>query len=132
VRLSQRGVPIMILSLSIQPILDELKNNIGFISDAIGNKITVSNENFVDYEKPFMSCGEDKLNAFITASEKRSFACPLIIGHSDDEIPLVRHVRQHNGFSIGINPKKHLESEFDIVLRSVNWDPLVKFISAAR
>lgn len=123
---AEKQIPISILSLSIQPILEELKDNIGFISDVIGNTICAdpTGSLFADYQKPLMQNGQDKLQAFFESTKNTAFHCPLIIGHSEDEIPLVQYCRSVGGLSIGINPKKHLRGEFDIVLQSVNWTPL--------
>ena len=127
---SARNIPIVILSLSIQPILDELKQNIGFIQECIGNGIDIneSNNTFEKYTEPIMKDGHDKYDQFISIMNKLGCSRPLIIGHSDDEIPLVRYAREHNGVSLGINPKKHIAKEFDIVLQSINWNPIVTYV----
>jgi phosphoserine phosphatase len=128
--LAQKNIPIIILSLSIQPILEELKSNIGFITHVIGNRISEDSSGtlFSDYQQPVMKNGSDKLQRFLDYARETGFHRPLIIGHSDDEIPLVRYSRSCGGLSIGINPKKHLAHEFDIVLTSVNWSPLTGLI----
>lgn len=130
-KMSQRKVPIVILSLSIQPILDELKNNIGFIDECIGNKIIFSKKNntFIDYASPKMTNADDKLSALMELKERHPFKTPLIIGHSDDELRMVEYARSVGGVSIGINPKNHLEDSFDIVIKSVNWSSLTQYLA---
>ena len=128
--LAERHARITILSLSIQPILDVLKKNLPFINDGIGNNIITDTGTgtFQCYSQPLMTGGNEKLTYLKGLVKKYNARCPLVIGHSLDEIPLVEYARSLNGVSIGINPKKNLQDTFDLVLHSVSWEPLVTLV----
>ncbi len=131
-RFADHNIPITILSLSIQPILDELKNNIGFISCGVGNSIIEDPEThiFKGYQYPIKKGGKDKMSAFKNIVEECKANCPVIIGHSQDEVRLAEYVGSVGGFSIGINPKKGLANKFDIVMYSISWEPLVSLFDS--
>ncbi len=129
---AERGAHISILSLSIQPILDILMEKLSFINDGIGNNIVFDKVKgtFRAYNKPIMVSGEDKLLCFKDLINKYNAKCPLVVGHSLDEMPLVEYASSMNGISVGINPKKKLKDKFDIVLNSVSWEPLVSLVKS--
>ncbi|MBU1862507.1 MAG: haloacid dehalogenase-like hydrolase [Candidatus Omnitrophica bacterium] len=127
---ADKNIPIVILSLSIQPVLDILKDNIGFIHEGIGNSIEIDHgtDTFSHYAEPMMTGGNDKHKRFMKIISKYNTQCPLIIGHSSDELSLVSLARERGGLSIGINPKKRNREKFDIVLQGVNWRPLIAVV----
>ncbi len=131
-KLNDNGVKILLLSLSIQPILDELKSHIGFLSYAVGNPV-VCDENglFAGYGKGVRTSSQGKLSLFKSMIDKSRFELPIVIGHSDDEFGMVEVARAMGGLSIGINPKKYARGKFDMILEGASWKPLLNFAKDA-
>lgn len=127
---AEQHIPIAVVSLSIQPILDVLHKNLGFSNGCVGNGVVFDEfDRFSQYVKPLKIGGSDKLVAFDTLVEMYNVKCPLVIGHSKEELPMVEKARAMGGVSIGINPKKDLRKAFDLVLYATNWLPLINFLN---
>jgi phosphoserine phosphatase len=121
---SDRGIPVVILSMSIQPILDVIGKNVSFLARCVGNEVLVNQEGdtFSGYGLNRMEDGSDKLRRFKEIMQFYQAHHPLIIGHSRDEVPLVEYSYSRGGASIGLNPRKEVACRFDMVLRScVFW-----------
>lgn len=132
-KIRSRNTPVVIISLSVQPILDVIKDNIDCIDSVMGNKIKKEGSPLVfsEYKKPYMSNASDKLAAFNDLCAQYNASKPLVIGHSEEEMAMVEKTRSLGGLSIGINPKKRFRSEFDIVLQSISWQPLLDFYNTS-
>ena len=128
--LSRKGAKVMLLSLSIQPIIDTLTDNIGFMEKGIGNEMIIdaASGEIRSYSDMIMCGPEGKEEAFKNIVEEYKPHCPLIIGHSCDEIPLVERAKALGGLSIGINPKKKQRDKFDLILKTTTWKPLVDML----
>jgi len=123
---SNKEIVIIILSLTIQPILNVLEKKVKLIHKCIGNEIEIDkNSAFFRYKLNRMDSGEDKLNRFKELLKIYKSKTPLVIGHSEDELDMVEYVKKLGGFSIGINPKYKFLRKFDLVLTSLNWKPLL-------
>ncbi len=117
---SDRGVPVVILSMSIQPILDVIGKKVGFLARCAGNEVLIDkkDDTFSGYAPKRMDDGSDKLNKFKEIMRSFQAQCPLIIGHSRDEVPLVEYFSSRGGVSLGLNPRAEVASRFDMVLKS--------------
>ncbi|MFA6218109.1 MAG: haloacid dehalogenase-like hydrolase [Candidatus Omnitrophota bacterium] len=117
---SDRGIPVVILSMSIQPILDVIREKVGFLARCVGNEVLVDkkDDTFSGYTQNRMVDGSDKLGKFKEIMRSYQAQHPLIIGHSRDEVPLVEYYSTLGGVSIGLNPRKEVASRFDVVLKA--------------
>ena len=124
---SDRGILVVILSMSIQPILDVIEQRLGFSAQCIGNKVLLDEENhrFDRNADNRMISGQDKLERLKQITQIYNVKTPLVIGHSHNELPLVHYARCQGGISIGINPQKETQDEFDILLRGLSWGKLL-------
>jgi phosphoserine phosphatase len=117
---SDRGVPVVILSLSIQPILDVIGKKVGFLARCVGNEVVADKQGntFTGYAQGRMGDGSAKLEKFKEIMLSYGAHHPLIIGHSRDEVALVEYFSSRGGVSLGLNPRAEVASRFDMVLRS--------------
>ena len=81
-------------------------------------------------EQRFILAPEDKLQVMKGRMKQFSARCPLVIGHNYCEVSMVRAARQMGGLSLGFNPDKGVENEFDIVVHARDWGPIYRFFQS--
>jgi len=139
-QLLSRTMPTGIITMSIGLIMWEYVRQFTLddkpvISFYDANRISFNtdddNKVFEGYsEHRFILSADDKLNAMMNRLEQLSAGCPLVIGHNMYEIPMVRAAREMSGISLGFNPAKSVEQEFDIVVRARDWKPIYQLFKS--
>jgi hypothetical protein len=81
-------------------------------------------------EQRFILTPDDKLRVMKDRMKQFSARCPLVIGHNVCEISMIRAAREMGGLSLGFNPDKNVENEFDIVVHARNWGPIYRFFKS--
>ena len=129
-------MPAGIITMSIETILREfarqfIHNGEPIITFYEANRLRFQigdGEVFEGYsEKRFILTPDNKLQAMMDRMKQFSASCPLVIGHNFCEVPMVRVAKEMGGLSLGFNPDKDVENEFDIVVHARNWEPIYRF-----
>lgn len=131
-------MPVHLLTFSIQPIASVYVMKRGVLGERLFRRAKGVQVRtiFKDGKRIFKDClpegrifiPQEKLDILKRWMEKENRQRPLIIGHSPDELEMVKYARERGGLSIGFNPYKNVEEEFDVVVRGISWYPLNKIV----
>lgn len=55
---------------------------------------------------------------------------PLVIGHSQGELKIMKVAKEHGGLSLGFNPSLRILKHCDIVVKAKDWEPLASYLSS--
>ncbi|MBN1652960.1 MAG: hypothetical protein JXA30_04210 [Deltaproteobacteria bacterium] len=137
-RLLGRRVPLGFISLGIDIIAEEYvrqlncdgkphvrfadSNRIIFATDDNGRRV------FERYHAPLLVGPEDKLRILKLRMAQLDASYPLVIGNSNDEIAMATLARNSGGLSIGILPARCDASEFDLMVTTPSWLPLLTLL----
>jgi len=116
-----------IVTQSISPIAEQIRERYPFLAFSIGNPVVTTVGTFAGYKDRF-STGPAKLEILKVFMRSNGLHCPMVFGHCVDEGPLVRFAREQGGLSAGVSPDRSLAEPFDVVLRRTDWKALHDWI----
>ena len=134
VRDLSKKAPVGIVSFGLNVILDEYVRQFGkedksYISFYDSNTICFQGGKFAGYLRSQLKT--DKFDKKATLESKFSeykARCPLVIGHNEDDLEMVKYAQENGGIGIGFNPKKAFEKYYDVVIKSWTWMPIYKLV----
>ena len=132
--------PLVLLSLGLEPVARWLRDR---IKDCDTVHRIVVHANPVHFKKdgksmvftgyagyPKIKNGEDKLNLLVREAERVGARTPMVIGHDENDLEMVKWTRNRRGVTIGFAPKKRYSGLFDVVVLEPSWYSLIEFFGA--
>ncbi len=134
--------PVVLLSLGLEPVVkwllsqclvDTERSSVRVYANRIKFDTVCGRKVFAGYDRTWMvRNGKEKLELMVREASRIGARSPLVIGHDENDVELVKWASERGGVSLGFMPRKDCRHLFDVVIDEPSWDRVVDFFRCLR